>query len=118
MVDMEQGGIRREVLPYAVMLVCAALPPLALALFGVFGDHGVPPGRCQGLGYGCVLSPAKTAKLLLLFVLPVMAVWAAGAMVVLALLRRRPAYRARPAITQGLLPMAPVPIVLFILLFL
>lgn len=118
MVDMEQNGLRREVLPYVVMLVCAALPPLALALFAVFGDHGVPPGRCEGLGGGCVLSPADTARLLLLFVLPIMVVWAAGALVALALLRRRSAYRARPAFVQGLLPMAPAPLVLLLLLFL
>jgi hypothetical protein len=118
MVDMEQSGLRGEVLPYVVLLVCAALPPLGLALFGVFGDHGVPPGRCEGLGGGCVLSPANTAKLLLLFVLPIMVLWTAGAMVALALLRRRPAYRARPAIVQGLLPMAPAPLVVLLLLLL
>ena len=116
--NMAQNGIRREVLPYVVMLVCAALPPLALALFAIFGDDSVPPGRCEGLGGGCVLSPADTARLLLLFVLPIMVLWAAGAMVALALLRRRPAYRARPAFAQGLLPMAPVPLVLLLLLFL
>ena len=100
------------------MLVCAALPPLVLALFGVFGSHEVPPGRCEGLGGGCVLSPANTAKLLLLFVLPIMVLWAAGAMVALALLRRRPSYRALPAIVQGLIPMAPVPLVFLLLLLL
>src|SRR5258707_7782314 len=101
MTDMEQSGLRREVLPYVAMLTLAALPPLVLALFCVFGDHGVPPGRCEGLGGGCVLSPANMAKLLLLFVLPIMVLWAAGAMVVLALLRRRPAYRARPPLVQA-----------------
>jgi hypothetical protein len=119
MTDMEQAdGVRREVLPYVVMLTCTALPPLVLALIGVFGDHSVPPGRCEGLGGGCVLSPANTAKLLFLFVLPMMVLWAAGAMVALALLRRRPAYRARSVIVQGLLPVAPVPLLFLLLLLL
>src|SRR4051794_23629632 len=88
MADMGQGGVRHEVLPYVVMLTCTALPPLVLALISVFGDHSVPAGRCEGLGWGCVLSPASTARLLLLFVLPAMVVWSAGAMVALALLQR------------------------------
>lgn len=97
----------RSVLPYVVMLAFAALPPLVLELIGVFGDHSVPKGRCEGLGWGCVLSPANTARLILLFVLPVMVIWAAVSLIVLAMLRRRPTYRARPAIVQGLLPVAP-----------
>lgn len=117
MTDMESTGTRREALPYVVMLICTALPPLVLALIGVLGDHSVPPGECEGLGGGCVLSPADTAKLLLLFVLPAMVVWAAGAALALALLRRRPTYRARSPIVQGLLPVAPAPL-LFILLLL
>lgn len=117
MTDMERGVVRREALPYVVMLTCTALPPLALALFSVFGAHSVPPGQCEGLGGGCVLSPANTARLLLLFVLPVMVIWAAGAMVALALLRRRSSYRARSVIVQGLLPMAPVPLLFVLLLF-
>jgi hypothetical protein len=116
MTDMEQVAIRREVIPYLVMLTCTALPPVVLALISVFGGHGVPPGQCEGLGGGCVLSPANTAKLLLLFVLPAMVVWAAGAMVALALLRRRPTYRARSVIVQGLLPVAPAPLLFALLL--
>jgi hypothetical protein len=54
-----------------------------------------------------VLSQANTARLILLFVLPGMVLWAAVAMVVLALLRRRPTYRDRPVVVQGLLPVAP-----------
>jgi hypothetical protein len=115
---MAQADVRREVLPYLVMLTCTALPPFVLALIGVFGDHSVPAGRCEGLGGGCVLSAANTARLLLLFVLPAMLLWAAGAMVALALLRRRPAYRARSAITQGFLPVAPAPLVFLLLLLL
>jgi hypothetical protein len=103
---MEQD-LRRAVLPYVLMIVFAALPPLVLQLIGVYGDHGVPPGRCEGLGGGCVLSQANTARLILLFVLPLMVLWAAVAMVVLALLRRRPTYRDRPLVVQGLLPVAP-----------
>lgn len=107
MEDMERSGVRRSVLPYAAMLAFAALPPLVLALIAAFGDHSVPPGKCEGLGGGCVLSPAHTARLFLLLVLPVMVLWAAVSMIVLTLLRRRPTYRARPAIVQGLLPVAP-----------
>ena len=101
------ADLRRAVLPYALMLVFAGLPPLTLELIGVFGDHSVPPGKCEGLGGGCVLSPANTARLILLFVLPAMVLWAAVGMIVLALLRRRPSFRARPAAVQGLLPVAP-----------
>lgn len=104
--DAGRTGVR-SVLPYAAMLAFAALPPLALELIAIFGDHSVPRGQCEGLGGGCVLSPADTARLILLFVLPVMVLWAAVSMIVLTLLRRRPAYRARPAIVQGLLPVAP-----------
>ena len=100
------------------MLVFAALPPLALELVAVFGDHSVPPGECEGLGGGCVLSPANTARLILLFVLPAMVLWAALAMIVLALLRRRAAFRDRPAIIQGLLPVAPALLVLVAFVFL
>ena len=118
MTDTNQRGVRREVLPYVVMLICTALPPLVLALISVFGDDTVPAGQCEGLGWGCTLSPADTAKLLLLFVLPVMVIWAAAAMVALALLRRRPGYRARSAVVQGLLPVAPVPLLFALLLLL
>jgi hypothetical protein len=100
--------VRRSVLPYVLMVVFAALPPGVLALISAFGSHSVPPGRCEGLGWGCTLSPAATARLLLLFVLPVMVMWAAIALVALTLLRRRPAYRSRPAIVQAALPVLPV----------
>jgi hypothetical protein len=78
----------------------------------------VPAGQCEGLGWGCTLSPADTAKLLLLFVLPVMVIWAIAATVALALLRRRPTYRAHSAVVQGLLPVAPVPLLFALLLLL
>jgi hypothetical protein len=100
--------MRRSVLPYVLMIVFAALPPAVLSLIGVFGSHSVPPGRCEGLGGGCVLSPANTARLLLLFVLPVMVMWTAIALVALTLLRRRPAYRSRPSVVQAALPVLPV----------
>src|SRR4051794_26611478 len=103
----QSGGVCRAALPYALLLVFAALPPFGLELLAIFGDHNVPKGECEGLGGGCVLSPAATARLILLFVLPVMVLWAAGAMIVLALLRRRPGFRDRPAVVQGLLPVAP-----------
>jgi hypothetical protein len=99
--------LRRSAFPYVLIAVIAALPPVALGLMGVFGDDSVPTGRCEGLGGGCAMSPADTARLFLLFALPVMLLWAAGAMLVLALLRRRPAFRERPAVVQGLLPMVP-----------
>jgi hypothetical protein len=113
----EQAGVRSSVLPYVAMLAFAALPPLLLELIGIFGDHSVPPGECEGIGGGCVLSPAGTARLILLFVLPVMVLWAAGAMIVLALLRRRPAFRERPAIVQGLLPVAPALLMIIAFVF-
>jgi hypothetical protein len=98
---------RRFVLPYVLMIVFAALPPGVLELISVFGSHRAPPGRCEGLGGGCVLSPANTARLLLLFVLPVMVLWAAIALVALTLLRRRESYRNRPAIVQAAVPVLP-----------
>ena len=52
-----------------------------------------------------------------LFVLPVMVLWAAGAMIVLALLRRRPAFRERPAIVQGILPVAPALLMIIAFVF-
>jgi hypothetical protein len=107
----------RSVLPYVLMLAFAAMPPLALELIGVFGDHSVPKGQCEGLGWGCVLSPADVAKFLLLIVLPVMILWAAGAMVALTLLRRRARYRARPAIVQGLLPVVPALVLALLFVF-
>lgn len=102
----------RSMLPYVAMLVFAALPPVTLELIGIFGDHSVPRGQCEGLGGGCVLSPANTARLILLFVLPAMVLWAAVSMIVLALLRRRPGFRARPALVQGLLPIAPALVII------
>jgi hypothetical protein len=98
------------------MLAVVAVPPVVLELIYLFGGHSAPDGRCEGIGWGCTLSPSNTAKLLLLFVLPVCVLWAAGSMVALALLRRRPSYRARPAVVQGLVPAAPV--LLLLLLFL
>jgi hypothetical protein len=100
---------RRTVLAYVLLPAFAALPPLTLELISVFASHRVPPGRCEGLGGGCVLSPANTARLLLLFVLPVMVMWTAGALVALTLLRRRVRYRSRPAVVQAALPILPAP---------
>lgn len=118
MSGMEQtAGLRRSVLPYVLMLAFAALPPLVLELVGIFGDHNVPRGTCEGLGGGCVLSPADTARLFLLFVLPVMVLWAAIGMVALALLRRRPAYHRRSAIVQSLLPVAPALLLIILVVF-
>lgn len=112
MTGMERSDPRGSVLPYVTVLVLAALPPLVLALVGVFGDHSVAVGQCQGLGFGCTLSPADTARLFLLFVLPVMVLWAAVTMIALALLRRRPAFRGRPTVVQGLLPAIPTLLVI------
>lgn len=94
-------------LAHVALLVFAALPPAALALVRMFGDHRGPEGHCEGLGWGCAPSQSSTAALLLLFVLPIMVLWAAGGTVALALLRRRLRYRERPALVQGLLPVAP-----------
>jgi hypothetical protein len=107
---------RRAVLAHVTLLAFAALPPLALLLVKVYGDHSVPKGRCEGLGWGCVQSQSDVAALLLLFVLPVMVLWAAGGTVALTLLRRRAGYRARPAIVQGLLPVAPALLLLLLLI--
>ena len=109
---------RLSAIPYAVLLIFATLPPLALRLVEHYGDHGVPAGRCEGLGGGCVMSQSHTAALLLLAVLPVMVLWAAAGMVALTLLRRRARYRARPAIVQGLLPVAPALVLIVPLLVL
>src|SRR4051812_4488931 len=103
--------VRRPVLPYVVLVVLAALPPVALELVHVFGDHSVPPGRCEGIGWGCTLSPADSAAFLLLFVLPVTLVWLLIAVPALALLRRRAGYRALPSVVQGVLPMIPLYVV-------
>jgi hypothetical protein len=106
---MERRGVSsgRLPLPYALILLIAVLPPLALALVAVFGSHSVPPGRCEGLGGGCVMSPAKTAQLFLLFVVPAMLLWAALALGALVFLRRRPGFRERPALVQVLPPVVP-----------
>ena len=111
-------GARNGALPYVLMLAFAAVPPVVLELINLFGDHSVPAGQCEGIGWGCVLSASDTAKLLLLFVIPVCVVWAAGSLVVLALLRRRPSYRARPAVVQALIPVAPTFLLLLLYLFL
>lgn len=118
MPGVEQPDVRPAVLPYVTVAVLVALPPVVLALIGVFGDHSVPEGQCQGLGFGCTLSPADTARLFLLFVVPVMVLWAAVTMIVLALLRRRPAFRARSGVVQGLLPAIPTLLVIVVFLFL
>ncbi|MDN3356901.1 hypothetical protein [Actinomadura sp. DC4] len=107
----------RGALPYVMVLAFAALPPVALELYGLFGDKSVPPGQCEGLGFGCALSPAETARLFLLFVLPVMALWAVVAVIGLALLRRRAGFRDLPAIVQGLLPVVPALLIFVALVF-
>lgn len=114
----QNGNPRRAALAHVTLLAFAALPPLALFLIKVYGDHGVPKGRCEGLGWGCAQSQSDTAALLLLFVLPAMVLWAAGGTVALALLRRRVRYREWPVVVQGLLPVAPALIILTALLLL
>lgn len=101
---------------HVALLVYAALPPVALLLIRIYGDHGPPEGRCEGIGWGCAPSQSHAAALMFLFVLPVMVVWAAAATAVLALLRRRPGFRAMPALLQGLLPILPAYALLLALL--
>jgi hypothetical protein len=106
---------RGSALPYVALLCFAAVPPVVFELISVFGDHNAPDGRCEGIGFGCTTSQAAGAKFLLILVLPLMILWAIAGSAALTLLRRRVRYRARPAIVQGLLPVAPA---FFLLLFL
>lgn len=109
---------RRPALPYIVLVILAALPPAALELVHLFGGRHVPAGQCEGIGWGCALSPADTAAFLLLLVLPITVVWLLIAMPVLALLRRRPGYRDLPAVAQGILPMIPLYVIAAVVLLL
>ncbi len=117
MTRAERPDTRGSALPYVLMLAFAAVPPVVLELINIFGDHSVPEGQCQGLGWGCVLSASDTAKLLLLFVVPVCVVWAAGAAVALTLLRRSERFRRRPVIVQALIPVAPTFLLLLLYVF-
>src|SRR4051794_28622532 len=79
---------RGSALPYIALLCFAAVPPVALELVSVFGDHNAPEGRCEGIGFGCTTSQAADAKFLLILVLPVMVLWAIAGSAALTLLRR------------------------------
>lgn len=108
--------MRGSAFPYIALLCFAAVPPVALELVSVFGDHNAPDGRCEGIGFGCTTSQAAGAKFLLILVLPLMILWAIAGSAALTLLRRRVRYRTRPAIVQGLLPVAPAFLLLLFLL--
>ena len=117
MTRVERPETRGSGLPYLLLVAFAALPPVVLVLISLFSTDDVPAGQCEGIGWGCTMSDADTARLLLLFVVPVCVVWAAGSMVALSLLRRRESYRTRPAAVQALIPVAPTFLLLLLYLF-
>ena len=55
-----QGGKR----PYRIALTFTlALPIVIAVVVRVVLPHSVSPGRCEGIGFGCVPSPATTSVL-------------------------------------------------------
>lgn len=110
-------GHRRCAAPYLYLLLLTALPLAVAALVMGFGSNSVPAGECHGLGGGCVLSTVDLAEMFLLFAGPVIIAWALVATLILVLLRRRVRYRVRPPFMQGLLPIAPLFVLLVLVLF-
>jgi hypothetical protein len=91
--------------PYLALLGFAALPPVVFGLLGAVLSHKAPKERCPG--FVPCLSMSDRAYVLAVLLIPVMFLWAVGGLAALTWLRRRPAYRFRPAIVQGLVPVIP-----------
>jgi len=106
----EMGSVpRRPWVAYLVVVLSPLPPVLVLAVIATFGDHQPPAGQCEGIGFGCVPSPATGAQLLLLlFAAPVAAAQIALGCGALALLRLWERYRRAPVVVQGLIPAAPM----------
>jgi hypothetical protein len=49
----------RQLKPYLwTLFILWGLPILAVLVGYAVLDHDVPPGSCEGIGFGCTLSPA------------------------------------------------------------
>jgi hypothetical protein len=72
-----------------------ALPIIVSAIVWVMLPHSVGPGQCEGIGFGCVPSPATTFVLwALVFGLPAMLVVSGATCGVIAWRRSRPFRRS------------------------
>lgn len=111
----QREGRPRSVVPYLLVIAFALLPILAFLLAGVFGSHSVPKGECEGIGEGCRMSPADNALFALMFMVgPLVAIWTAAMLILLAILRHWTRYRRWPEILQGFTLMSPLLILLAI----
>lgn len=89
--------------PYVIaLIVTLALPIMVAAIVWAVLPHSVSPGRCEGIGFGCVPSPA-TIFVLWAFVagLPAALVVSAATCGVIAWRRSRHG-RARPLQSEAL----------------
>lgn len=76
--------------PYAWTLGLLWGVPGAVVLVGYLVlSKDVPPGQCEGIGFGCTLSPADTLVLLGMMAAPFLAAAGAVAVVLIALIRGR-----------------------------
>lgn len=111
----EESPSRSSVRPYLALFGFAALPPIVFGLLSTVASKDTSSEHCSG--FAPCLSMSDRANVLAVLLIPVMMVWAVGGMVALTRLRRRPRYRARPAVVQGLIPMVPAYVlVLFLIL--
>ncbi len=86
------SGVRpyRWVRPYAWVLGLLWGVPATIVLLGYLVlSKDVPPEQCEGIGFGCTLSPADTLALLGMMAAPFLAGAGAVAVVLIALVRGR-----------------------------
>lgn len=76
--------------PYLWALGILWLLPAVAVLIGylVLPKHN-PPGQCEGIGFGCTLTPADTVVLLAIMAAPVLLVAGLVAAVVIGLVQSR-----------------------------
>ncbi|TFV50463.1 hypothetical protein [Blastococcus sp. TF02A-35] len=92
---------------YAYLLGVLWLVPLLLVVAGtlLLPDENAG-GQCEGIGFGCSLTPADGAQFLGLLAAPFLVVGGVAGSVLLAVLRARPAFARIAPVLQALAVLA------------